>query len=338
MFLRLDNIARSIQFRHARDKVTQIPLPPLARSALDRDYLLRTQPDLMSSLRARPESMALLMHRGKVRLQETSGPELLLTPLSKAPQSEVVAYLGKSSAGLAKMAAGVPVCLVVLDQTQADSVEPNSQKWVSLRATGAGLSDFDAGIFTQGLALSNWHHHHSKCPRCGGPTEIEQAGWVRRCKIDDLELYPRTDPAVIVSIIDQHDRILLGSQGTWEHNRWSILAGFVEPGESLEAAVLREMHEETGLVVNNPKYIYSQSWPFPCSLMLGFTASADSSQQLKPDGQEIVRLRWFSRDEIADESSQIILPTKTSIARGMIELWFGSKLVSSNENPGHGSY
>ena len=334
MFLRLDNVARSIQFRHARDKVSQNQLPPLARSALDRDYLLRANPDLFSVLRDQAGAMAILMHQGKVLLGQDLS--LLLVPFSSAPESKVLVYLGRSTEDASSVPAGTAICLAVIDQAQASLIEPNQERWISLRATGAGLSDLDAGIFTQALALNNWHRSHSYCPSCGSETLVEQGGWVRRCKAEDLELFPRTDPAVIVSIIDEKDRILLGSQGIWEQNRWSILAGFVEPGESLEAAVAREMKEESGLDVTDAKYTYSQGWPYPYSLMLGFSAKANSSQQLRPDGDEIAKLRWFSREELAAEASQILLPGRASISRAMIELWFGKELVSATENASHG--
>jgi NTP pyrophosphohydrolases containing a Zn-finger, probably nucleic-acid-binding len=129
---------------------------------------------------------------------------------------------------------------------------------------------------------------------------------------------------------------LLGSQGVWEENRWSVLAGFVEPGESLEAAVVREMKEESGLDVTEPTYIYSQGWPYPLSLMLGFSAKAKSSQQLLPDGEEIVRLRWFSRADLQAEASELLLPGKATISRAMIELWFGKEISSASETSTNG--
>jgi len=271
------------------------------------------------------------MHDGKVLLADAQGAALDLKPLSEAPEDALLAYLGKSDSSSLGVSEGSAICLAVISKEQADAIEPDPKRWVSLRASGAGLSDFDAGIFTQGLALSNWHKTHSHCPNCGSETSIEKAGWVRRCNKDDLELYPRTDPAIIVSITDESDRILLGSQGIWEENRWSVLAGFVEPGESLEAAVIREMEEESGLLVSEPEYIYSQGWPYPYSLMLGFSAKAKSTQQLKPDGEEIVRLRWFSREELEAEAKELLLPGKASISRAMIELWFGREIVSASE-------
>jgi NAD+ diphosphatase len=311
--------------------VTRNQLPPLARQALNRDYLSRDISDLFTALRKQSTSLALLMHDGKALLATAQGAALDLKPLFEAPEDSLLAYLGKSDSSSLGVSEGSAICLAVVSKEQADAIEPDPKRWVSLRASGAGLSDLEAGIFTQGLALYNWHKTHSHCPNCGSETRIEKAGWVRRCNKDDLELFPRTDPAIIVSITDENDRILLGSQGIWEENRWSVLAGFVEPGESLEAAVIREMQEESGLLVSEPKYIYSQGWPYPYSLMLGFSARAKSTQQLKPDGEEIVRLRWFSREELEAEASELLLPGRASISRAMIELWFGGEILSASE-------
>jgi NAD+ diphosphatase len=139
------------------------------------------------------------------------------------------------------------------------------------------------------------------------------------------EIYPRTDPAIIVGVVDDQDRILLGSQGIWEENRFSILAGFVEPGESLDAAVIREMAEEAGIRVKNPRFLGSQAWPFPFSLMVGYLAEYDGGL-LTPDGEEIVKLRWFSRAELKAEVGDLLLPGELSIARVIIEHWLGEKL------------
>ena len=130
-------------------------------------------------------------------------------------------------------------------------------------------------------------------------------------------------------MVDDHDRILLGSQGVWEDNRWSVLAGFVEPGESLAAAVIREVYEEAGVRVVDVEYLGSQAWPFPYSLMVAFTARLDTShgpQELAPDGVEIEKVRWFSREEIAAERDELILPGKLSVARSLLDHWFGGDI------------
>jgi NAD+ diphosphatase len=143
------------------------------------------------------------------------------------------------------------------------------------------------------------------------------------------ELFPRTDAAIIVGVTDRDDRILLGSNAAWDTGRYSLLAGFVEPGESLEDAVRREVHEESGVHVEEPEYLGSQPWPFPASLMLGFRARAldGDPTTIRPDGVEIMDLRWFSRDDIrAEAGTTLHLPGRTSIARAILEEWFGGPI------------
>ena len=312
--------------------MTEIKLPPLARFALDRDYLSRANPELFDQLWSDPNTRVLVLHEGKTLLElDSPSPQLRLLPVDQVPRANLRVYLGKTITASASEPAGSAVVLAVVNENSAHQIESDKKLWHGLRSIGQELSDRDTGVFTTALALNNWHNSHQHCPNCGTPTVIEQGGWVRRCMKDSLELFPRTDPAVIVSIIDQQNRILLGSQGTWEQNRWSILAGFVEPGESLEAAVLREMKEECGLEVTDITYLYSQSWPFPLSLMLGFTAKADSSKQLLPDGEEIVKLRWFSREEIQAEAHSLLLPGSSTISRSLIELWYGTAIESATE-------
>jgi len=305
----------------------------LARHAIDRDYLSRTRPELFDELWLNPATRVIAMHSGQVLLQDgLAAASLKLHTVEAIPSAQLRVYLGKTTVASETEPVGTPVVLAVLGDNSATQLQPDVSAWHTLRKSGQGLSDRDTGIFTQSLAIANWHQTHVHCPRCGMPTVVEQGGWVRRCFSDDTELYPRTDPAIIVAVTDDQDRILLGSQGVWEHNRWSILAGFVEPGESLNAAVIREMFEEAGVVVEHPQYLGSQAWPFPYSLMLGFTAkvSADSPEHIA-DGIEIEKLRWFSREEIAAEASELKLPARISIARAIIERWYGGELVTGTE-------
>jgi NAD+ diphosphatase len=277
------------------------------------------------------------MHGGKVLLRaDSETPKLNLMPVDQVPTANLRVYLGKTTSATSYEANGAAIVLAIVNDNSANQIEPDSSKWIGLRRLGAVLSDRDAGLFTQALALCNWHETNQHCPKCGTPTVVEQGGWSRRCFKDNNEIFPRTDPAIIVAITDQQDRILLGSQGTWEHNRWSVLAGFVEAGESLEAAVVREMKEECGLEVFDIQYLYSQSWPFPQSLMLGFSAKADSSIEFLPDGEEIVKLRWFSRAEIKAEAKSILLPSDSTISRSLIELWYGSPIDSAIEESKNG--
>ena len=310
---------------------------PLARSAVDRDYLARTRPELFDELKANPDTRVLAVHRGKVRLTGAvnhPNPALLLAPLDLVPDFEIWAYLGLTTEASEQQQIGSPVMLAVLSDEQALALEPNSDAWHVLRRTGAGLSNLNAGLYAQALALANWHATHQHCPKCGAKTTISQGGWVRICPNDNTNVFPRTDPAVIVAVIDEQDRLLMGSQGVWEENRWSVLAGFVEPGESLNAAVVREMFEEAGVQVGEPEYLGSQAWPFPYSLMMGFVARVQpnsNSHLLTPDGDEIEKLRWFSREELLAEAGQLLLPSRITIARALIEHWLGHPLVLEAE-------
>ncbi|KFC52074.1 NTP pyrophosphohydrolase, partial [Micrococcus luteus] len=166
------------------------------------------------------------------------------------------------------------------------------------------------------------------CAFCGGATDVEAAGWVRRCRDCSREQFPRTDPAVIVAVTDPAGRILLGRNAAWPEGLYSCLAGFVEPGESLEHAVVREIAEESGITVTQPRYRGSQPWPFPRSLMLGFTALAPAGAEPVPDGEEILSVRWFEREELAHlaREGDVTLPGAVSIARALIEDWYGGTL------------
>ena len=313
---------------------------PLARSAVDRDNLLRSEPEILNRLWQESDTRVLVLWDGKTLLQgpvDAPTPQLLLsTPqnlesIRNAGQVELDAYLGFTVEVEAGIAANTKLLLAVLTDAGAMQLESDADAWHGLRKTGAGLSARDAGLYAEALALANWHATHLHCPRCGSATQISEAGWRRDCPKDGHQIFPRTDPAIIVSVIDDQDRILLGSQGVWEENRWSILAGFVEPGESLAAAVQREVFEESGVRVIAPEYLGSQAWPFPYSLMVGFTARVDPEHKhldLNPDGVEIEKLRWFSREELAAESGSLLLPGKLSISGALIEHWYGGPIGS----------
>ncbi|MEY2989596.1 MAG: hypothetical protein RLZZ163_512 [Actinomycetota bacterium] len=216
--------------------------------------------------------------------------------------------------------------------------EEEGTYWSDLRLSGASLSATDAGLMVSAVALDNWSRAHRHCPRCGGELQWREAGWARYCPADGSSHFPRTDPAVIVLVRDEHDRALLGRQVRWEPTWFSTLAGFVEAGESAEAAVRREVREESGVSIGDEArdlvYLGSQPWPFPASLMLGYHAwAADPS--IEVDGEEIAEARWFTREELATacETGDISLPPDVSIARKLIERWFGSALPGEWSRP-----
>ena len=195
----------------------------------------------------------------------------------------------------------------------------------TLREIGVHLSPRDIGLSVHAQGLANWHTKHPRCAQCGAATTVISGGSVRRCLIDQSEHYPRTDGAVIVLVKDDQDRVLLGRQKVWPKYRFSTFAGFVEPGESFEHCVVREVREEAGVELSQINYLGSQPWPFPASLMIAFEALTNTPQLARPDGQEIEEIRWFSRAEmkaaILDKS--LILPLEISVARQMIKAWYG---------------
>lgn len=205
-----------------------------------------------------------------------------------------------------------------------DQFDP--EELLSLRDIAAQLSFLQIGIAVHGQALALWHNSHRFCSRCGLETFPIQSGSIRSCS-QDHQHHPRTDPAIIVLIRDRDDRIMLGHQATWPERRFSAFAGFVEPGESFESAVLREVAEESGIQVRELRYLGSQPWPFPASVMVAYEVIADNPEDARADGLEITELKWWTRAQLKSESDsgELILPPKISVARAMIDRWFSEK-------------
>ncbi|HEY3684336.1 MAG TPA: NAD(+) diphosphatase [Streptosporangiaceae bacterium] len=207
---------------------------------------------------------------------------------------------------------------------------------MGIRQVATLLGARDTGLLTHAVALEYWHVTHGFCPQCGAATEVKSAGSVRVCPVDGSQHFPRVDPAVIMLVLDDpadpaDQRCLLGSGTVWASNRYSTLAGFVEPGESLERAVAREVGEEVGVRVTEARYLGSQPWPMPRSLMLGFFALAPDPEPVRFRDGEITAARWFTRTELAEAaaSGEIKLPGPISIARHLIETWYGEELPGS---------
>ncbi len=307
---------------------------PLAREEVDRGCEVRSREGWLDQVWTRDEARVLWVSGGRAPVQ---GGQLVLTrPTGGLPVDAV--YLGRSTVDPAP--GGGPraeLILVVspdhpaLTDGEVDGVpvaDPKDIAWVGLRDVAAAMTDRDAGVFVEAVAIANWHATHTHCPRCGSRTEITQSGWVRVCPEDGSEHFPRTDPAIIVTVTDREDRLLLGNNVAWGPRMYSTLAGFVEPGESLEAAVVREIHEESNLTVHSPVYLGSQPWPFPQSLMLGYTAVTDHPEDAAADREEVAQVRWFTREELAAavDGGEITLPGSASISRALIEHWFGGAL------------
>ena len=181
----------------------------------------------------------------------------------------------------------------------------------------------------QAIGILEWHDRHRFSPLTGNATTVERGGWVQRDPVTGTEFFPRTDPAVIMLVTDG-ERALLGRQAAWPPGRFSTLAGFVDPGESLEQAVAREVMEEAGVEISDVSYFGNQPWPFPSSLMVGFFARAVSTE-IEVDGDELEEARWFSREEMRAEAEagSLVLPGGISISRSLVEAWYGGPLPGS---------
>jgi len=199
------------------------------------------------------------------------------------------------------------------------------EEYKTLREISSELSNLEIGLAVHGQAVALWHHKSPYCGQCGLPTSPALGGSVRRCATEH-ELYPRTDPAIIVLVKDKDDRILLGRQGVWPEHRFSTFAGFVEAGESFEQCVVREVFEEAGVAVADIHYLGSQPWPFPQSLMIAFEATIQDPENARADGEEIVEIRWFTRNDLyaAITEGTLLLPPSISVARAMIQAWYGA--------------
>jgi NAD+ diphosphatase len=193
-------------------------------------------------------------------------------------------------------------------------------RFVELRSVGPVLSAAEASLAAYARALAHWHTRHRFCGACGAPTRIIDAGHARRCTACESDVFPRTDPAVIV-LVTKGDRCILGRAGRFPTGMYSTLAGFVEPGESLESGLAREVFEEVGVELESVSYRSSQPWPFPQSLMLGFRAVA-RTERLEIELDELEDARWFERADLLDpERRPVQLPAPDSIARFLIEEW-----------------
>ncbi len=205
--------------------------------------------------------------------------------------------------------------------------EEKHEGFATLREVGGSLDEVDIALAMHAVGLANWHAKHPCCSQCGAATVSDLGGAVRVCVADSTQHHPRTDPAVIVLVKDSTDRILLGHQPVWPEKRFSTFAGFVEPGESFEECVSREVFEEAGVYCNDINYLRSQAWPFPASIMIAFEAITDHPENARPDGEEITEVRWLSRDQMKEAvaTNDILLPPTISVARKMITTWYVAK-------------
>jgi NAD+ diphosphatase len=301
---------------------------------LDRAADERKDPAWVAAQREHPAARAVMAGDAGVHVTDGAQPRLALVPLADAPAAHEPLLLGLDAAG--------PVFAVDVDRNGSvprpligahGAGEPDPRtgtRPLGLREAVAVLPQADGGLVAYCCALVNWHRRHGHCSVCGTPTGTAAGGLVRECPSCGAHHFPRTDPVVIMLVTGGSDRLLLGRQASWPAGRYSTLAGFVEPGETLEEAVIREVREEASVVVGTPAYVSSQPWPFPASLMLGFSAPWLSGDPVRQE-DEIEDVRWFSRAEVAaaaswgdEASAPLLLPPRHAIARTLIETWLAA--------------
>jgi NAD+ diphosphatase len=317
--------------------VTPLDSLALSRGTVDRLTEKRTEQAWLDAAWTDPRTRVLVVSDGQALARiDDEQAVLLFVPPAEAPEgtrfllgrddADGVVYFGVSGPLLDPPPPRAP-----LAPGEMTPPSPPEARPAALREIGTLLGDRDAGLLTHAVALANWHDTHTHCPVDGTPTVPGPGGHVTVCPKDGTEHFPRTDPAVIMLVTDPDDRCLLARNAAWPGRRVSILAGFVDPGESAEQAVIREVAEETQIKVTNVRYVGSQPWPMPRSLMLGFRAEAPAGQAIVVDREEIAEAYWFSRDELlaAIKAREIALPPPVSIARQIIEQWYGGPLPST---------
>jgi NAD+ diphosphatase len=285
------------------------PTNTFAGASIDRAAARRTDEAWVAEQLRSPAARAIVVSREGPFLDAGSDPARpALVPLAELEDVTEPVLLGLDAAGPLFAVAG-------------DSLE-GARTAMSLRDAGGRVSQADGGLLAYATAVIGWHRNHRFCARCGTPTNIADAGHVRRCPNCGAVHHPRTDPVVIMLVHDG-DRALLGRQARWPEGRYSALAGFVEPGESLEEAVAREVAEESGVEVTGISFRSSQPWPFPASLMIGFHARFAGGEPSVRD-EELEDVRWFTRREVAaaaNGQTDIHLPPPVAIARRLIDEW-----------------
>lgn len=310
-------------------------------SGLDRAGEIRDTPDAIAAAQADPEARAIVFWRGKPLIKMENPAELMRLPMDHdvlREAKEAPILLGREE-GAPRFAYNVSAWMPAdLDESQLggflDATEqrhpalPEAQAFSELRRVMTWLKPRDAELAATGKAILGWHETHRFCACCGVESVIAQAGWQRRCPACGAGHFPRTDPVVIM-LITRGNSVLVGRSPGWPEGMYSLLAGFVEPGETLEAAVRREVFEEVGVHVGAVSYLASQPWPFPASLMFGCAGEA-LSETLNIDPIEIEDAMWVTREDMmrafAGEHPQILAARKGAIARFLLENWLADRL------------
>ena len=308
-------------------------------SGLDRAAQLRDDPEAIARMLEHPETRVLPVWRGKPCLKAETRAPMWLAPgnlvFEAADEAPIFLGLDNRTARFARDISNwdpetVPDTIgAFLDPSeQTHPALGTNAVFAELRANMSALDPRSAELVATAKAILGWHETHGFCARCGSPSDISQAGWQRKCPACGAAHFPRTDPVVIM-LITRGNSVLMGRSHPWPEGMYSLLAGFVEPGESIEAAVRRETFEEAGVRVGEVRYLSSQPWPFPSSLMFGCQGVATSGE-IKIDPVEIEDAIWVSREDMVDAVTghhPTLKPArKGSIARFLIENWLADTL------------
>lgn len=298
-------------------KARRAPPIPFTAGALDRADARRRDPDLLAALERAEATRTLLLWRGRALVRGAGEALHWLPPAAidgHRERAEATIFLGLDGEA-ARFA-------VALGGDEPPSFAEAS--FMECRAAAMCVPVIDTGALAQARSMLEWHRTHPRCARCGAPTELRDAGYKRVCPACAAEHFPRTDPVVIM-LVHRGDRCLLGRQPRFPEGLFTCLAGFIEPGETIEDAVRREVLEEAGVRVGEVEYLTSQPWPFPSQLMIGCLAEA-LSESIEIDGNELAEARWIERDEVraildgrGDGSLQF--PPSIAIARRLISAW-----------------
>ena len=281
---------------------------PLSTRNLDRLSLRRKDPAWIEERWSHPDTLVTVVWRGRVAADGPLAPD------------DVAAHVGPEAPVLLGDISGVTRFSVDLSHLEESAI-PFGLRFSGLREVATRVPEDDANLLAMATGLAIWHSTHRFCGACGGPTVSQAAGHERRCTSCELVHFPRTDPAVIMLIHDG-ERCLLGRQAAWPTRMYSTLAGFVEPGESLEDAVRREVSEEAGIRVGVVTYVESQPWPFPRSIMLGFLGVAESTT-ISVDDNELAEAKWFTAEDLRDGA--VMIPPPFAISTRLINTWLATQ-------------
>ena len=329
--------------RKARERIVDLEqLVTFAGAGLDRAAPLRSDEAAQARMRADPSARVLPLWHAKPLVTGEADLSLALLPLDHAcldAATEPPVFLGLTAAGprfAADLSAWEPAEgeVAPVGTTPFDGSEqphpdaPDGARFIDLRAIMARLTPLDAAMAATARGLQEWHRTHPFCARCGGRSAIAQAGWQRLCPSCGASHFPRTDPVVIM-LITHGNSVLMGRAPVWPAGMYSLLAGFIETGETVEAAVRREVFEEAGVPVGRVSYLASQPWPFPASLMLGCRGEA-LSREIRIDREELDDARWMTREEIlsalSGDTPGILPARRGAIARTLLESWLADRL------------